>query len=191
MPVEMRAGEVVSVQRAKARWAYSEIRSPRLTAVYQRNPRVLPLYGKVTTSAFEDLSEFEVDALVEIFETARGRLLNHYWSEVREFVLEEWSADQLGQVYAMSEADPWRQGRFHPFAVYAKSPRPTGPKAGRDPRVAADHVPLTTTLPELDPLVVGLYKDLRVLIDGYFRGLIFMRSAASGGRVAILVPVPR
>jgi hypothetical protein len=187
----MKAGEVVSVQRMKARWAYSEIRSPRLTAVYQRNPRVPPLYVKVTTFAFEDLSEFEVDALVEIFETARGRLLNHYWSEVREFVLEEWSADQLGQVYAMSEADPWREGRFHPFAAYAASPRPTGPNAGRDPRVAAHNVPLTTTLPELDPLVIGFYKGLQVLIDGYFRGLIFLRSAAPGERVAILVPVLR
>jgi hypothetical protein len=154
----MKAGEVVSLQRMKAWWAYSEIRSPRFTAIYQRNPRVPPVYAKITTCAFEDLSAFEVDALVEIFETARGRLLSHYWTDVREFVIEEWSADQLRQVYAMSEADPAREGRFHPFAVFAASLRPTGPSARRDPRIAADNVPLTTALRAPDPLIVGLYK---------------------------------
>jgi hypothetical protein len=30
---------------------------------------------------------------------------------------------------------------------------------------------------------------IQVLIDGYFRGLIFMRSASPGERIAVLVPV--
>jgi hypothetical protein len=187
----MKTREAVSMRRMKAWWAYSEIRSPRLTEVYQRNPKVPPLCARIKTFAFEDLTEFEVDALVEIFETARGRLLNHYWSEVREFLLDEWSADQLGRVYAMSEADPAGEGRFKPFAVYAASPRPTGPAARRDPRIAADQVPLTTTLRAPDPLVVGLYNGFQVLIDGYFRGLVFMRAAAPDERIAILVPVAR
>jgi hypothetical protein len=187
----MKTGEAVSVQRMKAWWAYSEIRSPRLTAIYQRNPKVPPLYARIKTFAFESLSAFEVDALAEVFEASRGRLLNHYWADVREFVVDEWSADQLGQVYAMSEADPAKEGRFKPFAVYAASPRPTGPAVRRDPRIAADQVPLTTALRAPDPLVVGLYSGFQVLIDGYFRGLVFMRSATPDERVAMLVPVPR
>jgi hypothetical protein len=186
----MKAGEVVSLQRMKAWWAYSEIRSPRLTAIYQRNPWVPPLYDEITTCAFVDLSAFEVVAVVEIFVTARGHLLSHYWTDVRGFVIDEWSADQLRQVYAMSEADPARGGRFHPFAVYAASPRPSGPSARRDPRIAADNVPLTTALRAPDPLIVGLYKGLQVLIDGYFRGILFVRSAALDERVAVLVPIP-
>jgi hypothetical protein len=88
----------------------------------------------------------------------------------------------------MSEADPAREGRFHPFAVYAASPRPTGPSARRDPQIAADNVPLTTALRAPDPLIVGLYKGFRVLIDGYFRGLLFVQSA-SAGRACCRVPL--
>jgi hypothetical protein len=38
----MRLGEAVSLQRMKAWWAYSEIRSPLLTEEYRIDPRVPP-----------------------------------------------------------------------------------------------------------------------------------------------------
>jgi hypothetical protein len=146
--------------------------------------------ASIGTVGFESLSASEVDALAEIFETFRGRYLNHYWADVREFVIEEWSAEQLGRVYAMSELDPSGEGRYQAFAVYAASPRPTGPTAQLDPRIAADKAPLTTALRAPDPLIVGRYKGFQVLIDGYFRGLIFMRSASPDERIAVMVPVP-
>ncbi|MGO9849133.1 MAG: hypothetical protein ACLPKT_21770 [Methylocella sp.] len=90
----------------------------------------------------------------------------------------------------MSEVDPSGQGRYRPFAAYAASLRPTGPTAHLDPRVAADKVPLTTAPRAPDPLIIGRYKGFQVLIDGYFRGLLFMRSASPGERIAVLVPVP-
>jgi hypothetical protein len=185
----MKAGEVISLQRMKARWAYTEVRSPRLAADYLIDPRVPTLCAKIGTVPFECLSALEVDTLAEIFETFRGNYLNHYWADVREFVIEDWSADQLSRVYVMSALDP-SGGRYHPFAAYAASPRPTGSTARLDPRVAADKVPLTTALRAPDPLVIGRYKGFQVLIDGYFRGLLFMRSASPGERVAVLVPVP-
>ena len=90
----MKAGEVVSLQRMKAWWAYSEIRSPRFTAIYQRNPRVPPVYAKITTCAFEDLSAFEVDALVEIFE---NRLIPYIPADRKERLAtaEQYPADSL------------------------------------------------------------------------------------------------
>jgi hypothetical protein len=162
----MRPGEAVSLQRTKAWWAYTEIRSPRLTEEYRIDPRVPPLCAKIETVAFECLSAFEFNALAEIFETFRGSYLNHYCADVREFVIEEWSAEQLGRVYAMSEVDPSGEGRYQSFAVYAASPRPTGSTAHLDPRVAADKVPLTAALRAPDPLVIGRYKGFEVLIDG-------------------------
>ncbi|MGA8615976.1 MAG: hypothetical protein WB760_30685 [Xanthobacteraceae bacterium] len=185
---KMKAGEVVSLQKMKARWVCSEIRSPRLAEHYQIDPRVPPLRAKIETAAFECLAASEIDALVEIFETYRGSYLSHYWADVREFVIEEWSADQLDRVYAMSEVDSSGEGRYRPFAVFAAAPRPTGPTAQIDPRVAADKTPLSTALLTPDPLVVGRYEDVHVLIDGYFRALVFMRSASPGERIAVLVP---
>ena len=185
----MKVGETVSLKEMKARWAFSEIRSPRLSADYHLDPRVPPLSARMGTAAYEFLSEEDTEALVGIFETFRGNYLQHYWADVRVFVVEVWSADRLGQVYVMSEADPTGAGRFQLFSAYAVAPRSTGPAARLDPRVAADSVPLSMALRTSDPLVVGQYKDFRVLIDGYFRGLIFMRSAAPTERVAVLVPV--
>ena len=56
--------------------------------------------------------------------------------------------------------------------------------------MAADEVPLTTVLRAPDPLIIGRYKGFQVLIDGYFRGVVFMRSASPDERIAGLVPVP-
>lgn len=67
-------------------------------------------------------------------------------------------------IYAMSEVDPSGGGRYQPFAVYAAGPRPTDATAWLDPRVAADKVPLTTTLRTPDPLILGCYKGFQILI---------------------------
>ena len=122
----MNAGEVVSLQRVKAWWAYTEIRSPRLMPEYQRDPRVPPLRAKIETAAFEHLSAFEVAALEEIFEIFRGDLLSHYLVDVREFVIEEWSANQLAQVYAMSELDPLGEGRLPTIRDLCRITAPDG-----------------------------------------------------------------
>ena len=45
----MRPGEAVSLQRMKAWWAYSEVRSLRLTEEYRIDPRVPPLSAKIET----------------------------------------------------------------------------------------------------------------------------------------------
>jgi len=60
-------------------------------------------------------------------ETLAGIVGRSLLADVREFVIEEWSVEQLRRVYAMSEVDPSREGRYQPFALYAASPRPTGP----------------------------------------------------------------
>ena len=63
------------------------------------------------------LSPSEVDTLAQLYESIRGCSLNHYIAEVREFLIEEWSAEQLGQVYATSELDASGEDRYQPFAA--------------------------------------------------------------------------
>ena len=72
----MRPGEVVSLQRMKAWWTYTEIRSPRLTEEYQVDPRVPPLLAKVGSVAFKSLSALEIDALAEIADQHLCYVLN-------------------------------------------------------------------------------------------------------------------
>jgi len=151
----MKLGDTVSLKEMKARWALSEIRSPRLAPHYRLDPRVPSSSARIGPATFESLSGSDIDALVDIFETFRGNYLQHYLADVRTFAVEAWSVDQLGRVYVMSEADPTGAGRFQTFSAYATGPRSTGPAATIDPRVAADKVPLSTALRTADPLVIG------------------------------------
>jgi hypothetical protein len=41
------------------------------------------------------------------------------------------------------------------------------------------------------PLIVGLFNGFEVLIDGHFRGILFLRTASPGERIAVLAPVAR
>jgi hypothetical protein len=185
----MKAGDRVSLDRMKAWWTWGEMRSPRWAAGYRADARAAPLCARVESLAFEQLAAGDIAALAEVFEEFRGEFLAHYWAEVREFVIEEWSADRLGRIYAMTEADPLGGGHYRPLAVYAAAARPTGAGARLDPRVAADAVPPGLALRASAPLIVGLYKGFQVLIDGHFRGILFLRSARPGERIATLAPV--
>jgi hypothetical protein len=188
---QMRDCETISLQRMKAWWTCSELRSPRLSAEYHDDPRVPPLAAKIGTTSFEQLPAAEVAALAEIFDAFRGRTLSHYWADIKAFAIERWSADQLGRVYAMSEVDPMAEGRYRPLSVYAASARPSGAAARLDPRAAADRVPLNSPPRFPDPLIVGLYKGLQVLIDGYFRSILFLRRARMEESIRVLAPIAR
>jgi hypothetical protein len=85
----------------------------------------------------------------------------------------------------MSEADPAREGRFHPFAVYAASPRPTGPSARRVPQIAADNVPLTTALRAPDPWALQRLSGP----DRWLLPRSSLRAVGSAGRACCRVPL--
>jgi hypothetical protein len=103
----MKAGDRVSLERMKAWWTWGEMRSPRWAAGYRADARAAPLCTRVESLAFEQLAAGEIAALAGMFEEFRGRFLAHYWAEVREFVIEEWSADRLGRTSAMTGATGW------------------------------------------------------------------------------------
>jgi hypothetical protein len=187
----MKAGDRVGLERMKAWWTWGEMRSPRWAAGFRADARAAPLCKRVESRAFEQLDVRDLAALAEIFEEFRGEFLAHYWAEVSEFVIEEWSAERLGRTYAMTEADPQGDGHYRRLAAYAAAPRPTGTNAWLDPRVAADAVPAGLALPAAPPLIVGLYQGFQVLIDGHFRGILFLRAARPGERIAVLAPIAR
>jgi hypothetical protein len=127
--------------------------------------------------------------LVEMFEAARGQFLHMYFNGINEFVLEQWSVDRLCGLNSMSQMDPLRRGRFVSVLAFGLSPPPVGADDG-DPRIAAAKVPLSDSpFRPTEPVIVGLYNGLQVLIDGYCRSILFMRSAGPHDRIPVLVPV--
>jgi hypothetical protein len=87
---------VFSADYVRARWAYSELRSPRQGHRY--TGRVQDLKDKSTQGvAFHALSQDELNQLMRLFNDIRGPEFNMYLGETG-FVLTHWTKDQLGMV---------------------------------------------------------------------------------------------
>jgi hypothetical protein len=140
------------------------------------------------TAPFVEPGSSEFKVLIEMFEAARGKFLHMYFEGISEFVLEQWPVERLCGINSMSQMDPLRRGRFISVLAFALSPPPVGADDG-DPRIAAAKVPLSDTpFRPNEPVIVGLYNDLQVLIDGYCRSILFMRSAGPQDRISVLIP---
>jgi len=186
----MITGERRSVDHVKALWALNEIKSDRTKKFYHdiRVPEILHSLGTGTDSVVDPgSSEFRV--LIEMFEAAREKFLYMYFNGVKEFVMEQWPVERLCAVKAMSQMDPLGRGRFISVLAFALSPPPAGADDG-DPRVAAARAPLSDApIIPTEPVIAGLYNGLQVLIDGYRRSILFLRSAGQDDCIPILVPI--
>jgi hypothetical protein len=136
--------------------------------------------------AFADVTEQDRDILAEIWEPARGEYLSMYLDGVTGFALDYWSATQLGEVWAMSQME---KGVFVSMLAFEESLRP--PSRHVELLEAVDSfISSGEKLQVKDPIIVGLFQQHRpVLIDGYFRGTVFMRCAEANDIIPVLVPV--
>lgn len=88
----------VSLQEMKARWVFTEIRSDR-TRKYYHDSRVPMLQSKLKDLVFSNVTMQDRDTLATMWEDARGKYLWMYLTGVSNFILQYWSAVQLGQVW--------------------------------------------------------------------------------------------
>jgi hypothetical protein len=58
-----------------------------------------------------------------------------------------------------------------------------------DPRVQADAIPLETEFVQSEPVIVLPYGEFNLLIDGYLRSVLFMRSPNPDARILVWYPV--
>ena len=116
----MRPGEVVSLQRMKAWWTYTEIRSPRLTEEYQVDPRVPPLLAKVGSVAFKSLSALEIDALAEIANRHLCYVLNKTTARAYAFPIFALIGGRIARVVWKELVEPIIQERSFPSRFNAR-----------------------------------------------------------------------
>jgi hypothetical protein len=167
-------GRTVSLHEVQARWAYSEINSPRFHRLYAQHPRSPVVLPKAKDSVpFGDLSPTDVDVLVELHRGVRGYFL-YYLNGDEVFTCEAWSKEQIETVYVSPS-----NYSLIPLRSFAASPRPLGSDgnpAWDDPRVAADLCPSDRPFDQSEPVVIVLFENRKVLLDGYCRTLIFLKS---------------
>jgi hypothetical protein len=182
----MHVGDRITLRELQGRWAYNELTSSRF------GPKCKPLAGAPALLAkaeagvpFAELTEDEINQLVSINEVRRPTLvgpLRNYSS----FVCDEWSKVQLGNALTIEMFDPPQPSMQ--FSSYAAAPPSSDPG---DARIVAstitsiDKVSLAEPIPVL-PVGGGRYQ----LLDGYLRGLVFMKLAGPDSRIMVWIPAP-
>jgi hypothetical protein len=177
----------VSPDYVRARWAYSELLSWGHGHLYQ-GPGVQDLKEKLALKVpFDELGKAEHYLLIDQFDRVRGTYFNRYIIGIPNFKPVLWSRDDLAAVHVIPyfvrdvsslehlkvtfkqwiEADPVRPlHQDHArYAAYALAP------ATRD-----------------DPMTVGYYSGLPVLLDGYHRAVRFWRTSVPAATLAVYVP---
>ena len=96
-----------------------------------------------------------------------------------------WTKDQFGRIYTIVEMAPDRKSNI-PFLSFIACPRFNEPS---DPRVQADRIPLETPFVQTEPVIVLPYGSINILIDGYLRGVLFMRSPDPDATILVWFPV--
>jgi hypothetical protein len=178
----------VTPDYVRARWAYSELLSWGHGHLYQ-GPGVQDLKEKLALGVpFDELGKAEHYLLIDQFDRVRGNYFNRYIIGIPNFKPVLWSRDDLAAVYVIPyfvrdvasiehlkvtfkqwiEADPVRPlHQDHArYAAYAVAP------------LARD-----------DPMTVGHYSGLPVLLDGYHRAVRFWRTSVPTATLAVYVPV--
>jgi hypothetical protein len=173
-------GARITREELKARWAFSEFRAERWVAEYARlSPE------KIRPSIeFPELRSDELSHLawmVENFRPTYSRELN----VASVFECQKWSKEQLGRTYTTSIMAPSRNANI-PFLSFLACPRFT---EGVDPRVQADKIPYDASVEQKEPIIVLPYGTINILIDGYLRGILFMRGPDPDARILVWVPV--
>jgi len=172
-----------TLREIKAWWVFSEMRSKRTSFRYP--PAQLMAFQNFVE--FADVPDKCHEILANLWEPARG-VLNEYLVGVTGFVLELWTDRQLGMVSAMWQMDPAGKGDDVSMLAFEKS---LGPSSRHVELLEAVNGFISSgeKLQVKDPVIVGLTQQHRpVLIDGYFRGTVFIRRAGASERIPVFVP---
>jgi hypothetical protein len=170
----------------KARWAFNEFRTERGKVNYAQ---LCP--EKIRDGVrFSELAPQEVSHLVWMAEQYRAPLMPDLKADRYECKL--WTKEQLGRTYTIRRMAPSRNDNI-PFLSFVACPRFTelaNPQLleQSDPRVQADKIPFDEPLRQEEPVIVLPCDTAQILIEGYLRGVLFMRSRDPDSRIMVWVP---
>jgi len=177
----------VAPDYVRARWAYSELLSWGHGHLYQ-GPGVQDLKEKLALSVpFDELGKAEHYLLIDQFDRVRGNYFNRYIIGIPNFKPVLWSRDDLAAVYVIPYFVRDVASIEHLKVTFKQwiEADPVRPLHQDHARYAAYAVaPLTRD----DPMTVGHYSGLPVLLDGYHRAVRFWRTGVPAA-LAVYVPV--
>ena len=172
-------GARITREELKVRWAFSEFRAERWRAGYAALSA-----GKIREGvAFPELTPDEVSHLSWMIEKCRANLVPEL-NKADTYECQAWTKEQLGRIYTIVPMSPSREENI-PILSFIACARFTEQS---DPRVQADKIPFDTPFVQTEPVIVLPYGAIQLLIDGYLRSVLFMRSRDPDARIMVWVP---
>jgi len=182
----MQVGTRVNAKTVIARWGFGEFRTTRWAAGYASfNPQAIR-----QGVPFDQLTSQEVDHLEHMTRQFRAGMVgdvdaNPIWE------CQEWNKDRLGRTVTIPRMAPNRWANI-PFLSFIACPRflnQNGTPEDGDPRTEADKVPFDTPFTQTEPVIVSTKWGVPMLIDGYGRGVLFMRTPNPDALIKVWYPV--
>jgi hypothetical protein len=127
---------------------------------------------------FSDLHEGDWNQLVRMLSVGHNENYVMSIDICDRYVCKAWTKDRLAQVWAVSDFNPLEK-RCIPYMVFYESPPNTGPDGSPqddDPRVAARAIPHDLPFDQKEPVIVVRMDGFDILLEGYLRSILFMRS---------------
>jgi hypothetical protein len=181
-------GQTATAREIKARWAFNEVLSDRFGAPYSA---ILPqaLYAKVKAGCkFNDIDEADWDLLIQGLNTARDPSFTGIIDAggSNGYICLEWSIEDLmnAKVIPSFGVDLC----YRHFLTMFPVSKPTGAVDLSDPRFKAWATPVVgpPSFVQSEPLISIKVGSDHMLIEGYTRSILWVRSAAK----PLLVWVP-
>jgi hypothetical protein len=179
----------VSVEEVWVHWAFCEAGSERFDQ-WCPNSAIADLRRRIRSheAKHQTLTPGDKQTLRHWIGKTREPFLKMYMENVDCFVVSEWSQDQLRNILCMSQMDQTNKGCLITLSEYMNRP-PDDPNDKSDPRVAAKAGDFVTSP---DPIIIGLWEGNRVLVDGYRRSILFLKSTDGADSVIkAYVPQPK
>lgn len=178
----------MSTQHIKARWAFSELTSTRFGPLLRK---MLP--GHLVDHAkrgrpFELLSEKDRARLVLALNRARPPsfvgLLDRYGGP--QYQLGYWTVAELLNCLTLPQ---WGSPGYYRWLAMPGSGTAKAGQRNIDPRIAAAQIPLDLDFRVQHPLIAVCVDDRHMLVDGYLRSILWLRTTPHP--LPVLLPVSR
>lgn len=179
---------VADRDEVKARWGYSELFSQRFARDYASVNLSAGLRDRASKKAdFSDLLPSERAELVRMLSSGPRNGLAASLDAIETFQCSAWSKEELVRIWAISAFDPNGKQHIIPYLSFLAGPRLSNDP--NDPRSAADLVATTIPFKQDTPGIVTSLSSVPVLVDGYCRSVLFMRSENTLERFLVWVPL--
>ena len=185
-------GVHVTAHQVKARWAYHELISARFGKNYLgAGPKHIHDMA-AAKNPFSVLTPADHDELVKMLERGRHPEFTSYVDGSPMYRCEAWTKGQLAHTWALPVFDAPAKKKLVPYYdFYIGTPNTGagGTAEDSDPRVAARTIPQGTPFNQAhEPVVIVGKPDQYVLVEGYFRSILFMRFGDLSQRLLAWVP---